>query len=115
MDPTLGAATVHFGVTSAIIGTVLVAGFMACYYLFAGAVADVALITNIIIRLGVMCYIPATVTLPGIAGIVLTIGMAVDVQRAFIFERIREESAKGKVLRGALKAGYDRVRLQHHF
>jgi len=58
---------VKSGVRSALIGTVLVAGFMACYYLFAGAVADVALITNIIILLGVMCYSGTTFTLPGIA------------------------------------------------
>ena len=55
-----------------------VAGFMAAYYLFAGIVADIALLTNIIILLGVMCSIGTTLTLPGIAGVVLTIGMAVD-------------------------------------
>ncbi len=108
VDPTLGSDTVKSGVRSALIGTVLVAGFMACYYLFAGAVADVALITNIIILLGVMCYSGTTFTLPGIAGVVLTIGMAVDAN-VLIFERIREESAKGKSLRGALSAGYDRA------
>jgi SecD/SecF fusion protein len=108
VDPTLGSDTVKSGVRSAIIGTILVAGFMATYYLFAGAVADVALITNIIILLGVMCSIGTTLTLPGIAGVVLTIGMAVDAN-VLIFERIREESAKGKSLRGALSAGYDRA------
>jgi SecD/SecF fusion protein len=108
VDPTLGADTVKSGVHSAIIGTLAVAGFMVAYYLLAGAVADVALILNIIILLGVMCAIPATFTLPGIAGIVLTIGMAVDAN-VLIFERIREESAKGKSLRGALAAGYDRA------
>jgi SecD/SecF fusion protein len=108
VDPTLGSDTVKSGVRSALIGTLLVAGFMACYYMFAGAVADVALITNIIILLGVMCYSGTTFTLPGIAGVVLTIGMAVDAN-VLIFERIREESAKGKSLRGALSAGYDRA------
>ncbi len=108
VDPTLGAATVQSGIRSAIIGTLLVAGFMAAYYLFAGLVADLALVTNIIILLGVMCMIPATFTLPGIAGIVLTIGMAVDAN-VLIFERIREEKNKGKSLRGALAAGYDRA------
>ncbi len=108
VDPTLGADTVKSGVTSAVVGTLAVAGFMVCYYLFAGAVADVALITNIIILLGVMCSIGTTFTLPGIAGVVLTIGMAVDAN-VLIFERIREESAKGKSLRGALSAGYDRA------
>src|SRR5579884_1927058 len=108
VDPTLGKDTVRSGVYSAVIGTVLVAGFMAVYYLFAGMVADVALITNIIILLGVMCSIQTTLTLPGIAGVVLTIGMAVDAN-VLIFERIREESAKGKSMRGALSAGYDRA------
>ena len=81
---------------------------MAVYYLLAGLVADLALITNIIILLGVMCSIGTTLTLPGIAGVVLTVGMAVDAN-VLIFERIREELAKGKSLRGALSAGYDRA------
>ena len=108
VDPTLGKDTVHSGIMAAVIGTVLVAGFMAVYYLFAGVVANVALICNIIILLGVMCSVGTTLTLPGIAGVVLTIGMAVDAN-VLIFERIREESAKGKSLRGALAAGYDRA------
>ncbi|HZQ46226.1 MAG TPA: protein translocase subunit SecD, partial [Verrucomicrobiae bacterium] len=108
VDPTLGADTVRSGVRSAIYGTLLVAGFMAVYYLLAGAVADIALMTNIVILLGVMCSIGTTLTLPGIAGVVLTIGMAVDAN-VLIFERIREELAKGKSLHGALAAGYDRA------
>jgi SecD/SecF fusion protein len=108
VDPTLGKDTVKSGVNSAVIGTILVAGFMAVYYLFAGVVANVALICNIIILLGVMCSYGTTLTLPGIAGVVLTIGMAVDAN-VLIFERIREESAKGKSLRGALAAGYSRA------
>ena len=108
VDPTLGKDTVKSGIYAAVIGTVLVAGFMAVYYLAAGMVANVALITNIIILLGVMCSYGTTLTLPGIAGIVLTIGMAVDAN-VLIFERIREESTKGKSLRGALVAGYDRA------
>ncbi len=108
VDPTLGSDTVRSGFRSAVIGTVAVAAFMVIYYIFAGAVADVALISNIIILLGVMCSVGTTLTLPGIAGVVLTIGMAVDAN-VLIFERIREESAKGKSLRGALAAGYDRA------
>ena len=108
VDPTLGKDTVASGVRSAIIGIILVAGFMAIYYRLAGMIADLALVTNIIILLGVMCSIGTTLTLPGIAGVVLTIGMAVDAN-VLIFERIREESAKGKSLRGALAAGYDRA------
>jgi SecD/SecF fusion protein len=108
VDPTLGKDTIRSGILSAIYGTIAVAGFMMAYYLIAGLVADVALIMNIIILLGVMCSIGTTLTLPGIAGIVLTIGMAVDAN-VLIFERIREESAKGKSLRGALAAGYERA------
>ncbi len=108
VDPTLGSDTVRSGVTAAVMGTIFVALFMIIYYMFAGAVADVALVSNIIILLGVMCSISTTLTLPGIAGVVLTVGMAVDAN-VLIFERIREESAKGKSLRGALAAGYDRA------
>jgi SecD/SecF fusion protein len=108
VDPTLGKDTIHSGISSAVYGTIAVAGFMVAYYLFAGFVADIALLTNIIILLGVMCSIGTTLTLPGIAGVVLTIGMAVDAN-VLIFERIREESAKGKSLRGALAAGYERA------
>ena len=108
VDPTLGRDTIHSGVSSAIYGTIAVAGFMMAYYLFAGFVADIALLTNIIILLGVMCSVGTTLTLPGIAGVVLTIGMAVDAN-VLIFERIREESAKGKSLRVALAAGYERA------
>ena len=108
VDPTLGKDAIHSGIIAAIIGVVAVAGFMIIYYMMAGAIADVALILNIIILVGVMCSIDTTFTLPGIAGLVLTIGMAVDAN-VLIFERIREESAKGKSLRGALEAGYDRA------
>jgi SecD/SecF fusion protein len=108
VDPSLGADSIKSGIKSAVIGTIAVAGFMMIYYLLAGAVANVALLTNIIILMGVMCSIGTTLTLPGIAGIVLTVGMAVDAN-VLIFERIREEAAKGKSLRGALAAGYDRA------
>jgi len=108
VDPTLGKDSINSGIKASIIGVVAVAGFMIIYYMMAGAIADVALILNIIILLGVMCSIDTTLTLPGIAGVVLTIGMAVDAN-VLIFERIREESSKGKSLRGALEAGYDRA------
>ncbi len=81
---------------------------MLVYYRVAGLTANIALITNIIILLGVMCSIGTTLTLPGIAGVVLTIGMAVDAN-VLIYERIREELAKGKSLRGAIAAGYARA------
>ncbi|MBI3417795.1 MAG: protein translocase subunit SecD [Verrucomicrobia bacterium] len=108
VDPSLGKDSIRSGLMASVVGTLAVAAFMIVYYMFAGLIADVALILNIIILLGVMCYIETTLTLPGIAGIVLTIGMAVDAN-VLIFERIREESAKGKSLRGALAAGYDRA------
>lgn len=108
VDPSLGAATIQSGVRSAIYGTIAVAAFMLVYYLTAGVVANVALLANIIILLGVMSSVGTVLTLPGIAGIVLTIGMAVDAN-VLIYERIREESAKGKSLKGAIAAGYDRA------
>lgn len=108
VDPTLGKDSIASGVKASIYGIIAVAGFMAIYYMLAGAVADVALVLNVIVLIGVMCWFDTTLTLPGIAGVVLTIGMAVDAN-VLIFERIREEAAKGKSLRGALEAGYDRA------
>ena len=108
VDPTLGKDSIRSGINAAIYGTLAVSAFMIVYYLIAGMVANVALIANIIILLGVMCSVGTTLTLPGIAGIVLTVGMAVDAN-VLIYERIREESAKGKSLRGAISAGYARA------
>ena len=108
VDPSLGKDTITSGINSTRYAVIAVAAFMAIYYLGAGMVANFALILNIVILLGVMCAFQTTLTLPGIAGIVLTIGMAVDAN-VLIFERIREESAKGKPLRSALAAGYDRA------
>ncbi|MGD0538577.1 MAG: protein translocase subunit SecD [Verrucomicrobiota bacterium] len=108
VDPSLGRDSIQSGYRSAIIGMVLVSGFMLVYYLLSGLIANIALVTNIIILLGVMCSVHTTLTLPGIAGIVLTVGMAVDAN-VLIYERIREELGKGKSLRGAIAAGYDRA------
>ena len=108
VDPTLGKDSIRSGIYAAIYGTLAVSVFMLVYYMIAGMVANVALIANIIILLGVMCSIGTTLTLPGIAGVVLTVGMAVDAN-VLIYERIREESAKGKSLRGAIAAGYSRA------
>ena len=105
---TLGKDSIASGIKASIYGVLFVSGFMLVYYLFAGLAANVALITNIIILLGVMCSIGTTFTLPGIAGAVLTVGMAVDAN-VLIYERIREELAKGKSLRGAIDAGYARA------
>jgi SecD/SecF fusion protein len=108
VDPTLGRDSIRSGIYASIVGVLLVSAFMLCYYLLAGIVANIALVTNIIILLGVMCSIGTTLTLPGIAGVVLTVGMAVDAN-VLIYERIREELAKGKSLRGAIAAGYARA------
>jgi SecD/SecF fusion protein len=108
VDPTLGKDSIRSGVKAAIYGVIAVSAFMLVYYMFAGIVANVALCLNIVILLGVMCSIGTTLTLPGIAGIVLTIGMAVDAN-VLIFERIREELAAGKSIRGAVSAGYDKA------
>jgi SecD/SecF fusion protein len=108
VDPSLGADSIRSGFKAALIGTVLVCVFMLVYYLFAGVVANVALMLNLIVLFGVMCSIGTTLTMPGIAGIVLTIGMAVDAN-VLIFERIREEAAAGKSVRGALASGYDKA------
>ena len=105
---TLGADSIRSGIRAAIAGVLFVSVFMLCYYFMAGLAANVALITNIIILLGVMCSIGTTFTLPGIAGAVLTVGMAVDAN-VLIYERIREELAKGKSLKGAIDAGYARA------
>ncbi|HZF02517.1 MAG TPA: protein translocase subunit SecD, partial [Methylomirabilota bacterium] len=108
VDPTLGKDTIRHGIYASIAAVVFVSLFMLLYYRVAGLTANVALIVNIIILMGVMCSIGTTLTLPGIAGIVLTIGMAVDAN-VLIYERLREEIAKGKSLRGAIAAGYARA------
>ncbi|HEX7861885.1 MAG TPA: protein translocase subunit SecD [Verrucomicrobiae bacterium] len=108
VDPSLGKDSIRSGVTASVAAAALTFAFMLFFYFLAGMVANVALLLNVIILLGFMCSIDATLTLPGIAGIALTIGMAVDAN-VLIFERIREEIAKGKSLRGALIAGYDRA------
>ncbi len=108
VDPTLGADTIASGIRAAIAGLIFVSIFMLVYYLLGGLVANAALVLNIIVLLGVMSQIGATLTLPGIAGIVLTVGMAVDAN-VLIFERMREELAAGKSLRGSINAGYDRA------
>ncbi len=108
VDPTMGTDAIHSGIRASIVGILAVSAFMLGYYLIAGMVANVALIANIIILLGVMCSVGTTLTLPGIAGIVLTAGMAVDAN-VLIYERIREEQGKGKSLRGAIAAGYSRA------
>ncbi len=106
--PAIGEDSLRRGILSLLLGALLVLVFMLVYYLAAGLIANVALVFNLIIVLGALCGFQATFTLPGFAGLILTIGMAVDAN-ILIFERIREEKAAGKALRGAVKAGYDRA------
>ncbi len=108
VGPSLGKDSIRKGTNSALIGLLLVAIFMIIYYKFSGFVADIALLLNIIILMGVMSYFHATLTLPGIAGIILTIGMAVDAN-VLIFERIREELDKGKTVWSSIETGYGRA------
>lgn len=108
VGPSLGKDSIEKGTYSAIMGLIAVALFMLVYYKFAGLVADFALFFNIIIILGLMSTVHATLTLPGIAGIILTIGMAVDAN-VLIFERIREELDRGKTVMSALDEGYARA------
>lgn len=108
IGPALGRDNLHKGVVSGVIGLAAVAVFMVIYYLIAGAIADVALLMNILFILGMMAMFRATFTLPGIAGLILTIGMSVDAN-VLIFERIREEQERGSSLRTAIANGYSRA------
>ncbi len=102
---TLGEASIKAGLNSVLVGLSIVAIFMIVYYRTGGGVADLALILNIVFILGILAGFHATLTLPGIAGIVLTIGMAVDAN-VLIFDRIREEQRSGKTMKAAISAGY---------
>jgi len=107
-DPSLGAAAVKSGIMSCIVGLILVLIFMLFYYRKAGAIAVLALVANILLVIGSMAILGGTFTLPGIAGIILTIGMAVDTN-VLIFERIREELATGKTLFNSTREGFSRA------
>jgi len=108
VEPSLGADSVESGFYAALFGVIAVAVFMLFYYWFSGLVANFALVLNLFILMGVMCYLDAALTLPGIAGIVLTIGMAIDAN-VLIFERIREELKAGKGTQGAVETGYSKA------
>lgn len=108
IGPSLGADSVRSGTLSIIIGLGLVLVFMIIYYRFSGLIADFALIWNIVLVLAVLASLQATLTLPGIAGLILTVGMSIDAN-VIIFERIREELRKGKTPKAAVKSGYDRA------
>ncbi len=101
----LGQASIEASLNSVLIGLSIVAIFMIVYYRTGGGVADIALLLNIVFILGILAGFQATLTLPGMAGIVLTIGMAVDAN-VLIFDRIREEQRTGKTIKAAISAGY---------
>jgi len=108
VGPSLGKDSIEKGIRSIIIGSILVVLFIIIYYKFSGLVANLALLFNIILIFGVLAGFKATLTLPGIAGIVLVIGMAVDAN-VLIFERIREEIRSGKTTWSSIDGGYSKA------
>jgi preprotein translocase subunit SecD len=108
IGPSLGAASIRAGVTAALIALTAVAVFMLAYYRMAGVNAVVAMILNIALLLGAIAYFGITLTLPGIAGVTLTIGVGID-SNVLIFERIREELRAGKAAVSAVATGFNRV------
>ncbi len=108
VGPSLGEDSIQKGLYSSIIALILVAIFMIIYYRFAGSVADLALAFNMVVIMGIMASFHATLTLPGIAGLILSIGMAVD-SNVLIYERIREELAGGKPIKTAIEIGYKKA------
>ena len=108
VGPSLGQDSITMGTRAALIGGLIVIVFMIVYYRMSGVIADYAIILNLVLLLGAMALLSATLTLPGIAGIILTIGMGVD-SNVLMFERIREEIRLGKQPRPAVDAGYDKA------
>lgn len=110
VGPSLGRDSIEKGVRATLIAGTLVVVFMAIYYRLSGVIADFALLLNLVCLIGALAALNATLTLPGIAGIILTIGMGVD-SNVLIFERIREELRQGKTVRLAVDSGYDKALL----
>lgn len=108
VDPSLGKDSIASGYTASLIAAVGTVVFILCFYFAPGLVAVSALGLNILLLMGAMCALNSTLTMPGIAGIALTIGMAVDAN-VLIYERMREEMAAGKSIRGVIAAGYDKA------
>ena len=104
----LGRDSIESGIRASLIGVALVLGFMVIYYLFSGIIASIAMLLNFAIVLGVLGWLHTTLTLPGIAGMILVIGMAVDAN-VLIYERIREELSTGKHIRSAISSGYHKA------
>lgn len=110
VGPTLGSDSIRKGLVSSVVGLVLVLVLIGIYYRISGMIANIALLFNIFFLLAVMAGLGATLTMPGIAGIILTIGISVDAN-ILIFERIREELRTGKTIRASIDAGYSRALL----
>jgi preprotein translocase subunit SecD len=108
IGPSLGKQNIHMGILSVEVGMSLVVIFMMLYYGVMGLIADLALIMNLVLIVSILSLLGATLTLPGIAGIVLTMGMAVDAN-VLIFERIREEIRRGMSIQASIHAGYERA------
>jgi len=108
VGPSLGSDSIEAGKMAGIAGTIAVAIFMIIYYRLSGVIADIALLLNIILLFGAMASLNATLTLPGIAGIILAIGMAVD-SNVLMFERMRDELRAGKTPRSAVDSGYKKA------
>ena len=108
VGPSLGRDSIEAGKKAGIIAVLLVVVFMFIYYRMSGLIADLAMVLNVILLLGAMAFLNATLTLPGIAGIILAIGMAVD-SNVLMFERMREELRAGKTPRAAVDSGYDKA------
>ena len=108
VGPSLGAESVKRGTQSVLIGLAIVLIFILVYYRTAGGIADFALIWNLVLVLAILASLQATLTLPGIAGLILTVGMSIDAN-VIIFERIREELDKGKTAKAAIDGGYNRA------
>ena len=108
VGPSLGADSIRHGVIASIVGLFAVMGFMLVYYRGSGINANIALMLNLLILIAAMGYIGAVLTLPGIAGVILTVGMGVD-SNVLIFERIREELRLGKAVGAAVAAGFDQA------
>ncbi len=108
VGPSLGEDSIRYGVSALLIATLLTLAFMILYYRTSGLIANVALIMCLLLLLGVLAAFQGTLTLPGIAGIILTLAVAVDAN-VLIYERIREEQATGKTLRAAIEAGYEKA------
>jgi len=108
VGPALGADSIARGVEASLVGLVVIILFVVVYYRLSGIYASLALITNLLLLVGIMSLFEATLTLPGLAGIVLTVGMAVDAN-VLIFERIREELRAGKTPRAAISTGFSKA------